>query len=325
MYSKSRMENYTRLEKEYAAYVGTEYAVSTNTGTSALHLTLASLGIGKGDEVLVPEFTMISTAWAVSYTGAKPIFVDCGDDLLIDVEKIEEKITNKTVAIMPTHIYGRVCNMDRIMEIADKYQLRVIEDCCEAQGANWKGKNVGSFDIGCFSFYLNKIIPAEEGGMITTNDPRVYEIAQYLKCASFDKDKTYYHELMGFNYRMTNAQAGIALVSLSMVNTIQQARFRIQGWYDKYIKDEYKMPPRQVVWVYDIKHPKKDEVVKKLNEAGYNARHSFKPMSMQPMYKRPYTKLNAYKKSKEVMYLPVSPMMTEETVKDICRIIDTIE
>lgn len=316
-------QEYKQLEKEYAKYVGTTYGIGTNTGTSALHLALKSIGIKKGDEVIVPEFTMIASAWAVSYCGAKPVFVDCGDDLLIDVKKIEAKISKKTKAIVPVHVYGRVCNMDKIMELAKKYKLRVIEDACEAQGAFWKGKPVGSFDIGCFSFYLNKIIPAEEGGIITTDDPRVYFRAQYLKSMAFGGRHDYYHEEIGFNYRMTDAQAKYALGNLAISMNLQQMRYKIQSWYDKYINPKYLMPRREVVWVYDIKHPKAGKLVKFLNEKGINARHGFKPMSMQPMYlDENYKKLKAYKKSKEICYLPVSPLMTEELVKKICKEID---
>lgn len=317
-------QKYQELEIEYAKYIGTEYAVSCSTGTAALHLALKAIGIKKGDEVIIPEFTMIACAWAVTYCGATPIFVDCGDDLLIDVKKIEKKITKKTKAIMPVHIYGRVCDMTAIMNLAHKHKLRVIEDCCEAQGAFHKGKSVGSFDIGVFSFFLNKIIPAEEGGMITTNDEKVKDKANFLKNMSFNENHDYLHSEIGFNYRMTNKQAEYALYNLKMVNELQRIRYQIQSWYDKYIKSEYRMPQREVVWVYDIQHPLKDKIIKTLNEKGVNARHSFKPMSMQPMYKGQYKRLKAYKMSQKVCYLPVSPMMNEEIVKNICKMIDNI-
>lgn len=318
------MENYKLLERLYADYIGTRFGISVNTGTAALHLALASLGIGKGDEVIVPEFTMIACGWAVSYTGAKPVFVDCGPDLLIDISKIEKKITKRTKAIMPVHIYGRVCNMDAIMDLANKYNLRVIEDCCEAQGAMWKGKMIGSFDIGCFSFFINKIIPAQEGGFITTNDKMLYSKAQNLKNMSFGAEHNYLHEGIGFNYRMPEAQANMAIYSLSHVNSFQAKRLEIQGWYDKYIKPEFRRESRQVVWVYDIEVPRKNELVDYLNKSGIAARHGFKPMSMQPIYtKKGYTKLNAYKLSEKVCYLPVNPLMTEEIVKSICQKIDS--
>lgn len=318
-------EKYKELESEYAKYIGTKHAVALNSGTAALHLALKALGIGPGDEVIVPEFTMIACAFAVSYCGAKPVFVDCTDDLLIDIKKIKKKLTTKTKAIMPVHIYGRVCNMDAIMKIAKEYNLRVIEDCCEAQGATYKDKIVGSFDIGVFSFYKNKIIPAEEGGMITTNDEKVADKVRYLKNMAFSENHDFLHKEIGFNYRMTEGQAHGALHNLKLINGIQAKRFQVQGWYDKYLKDKYKMPPRNVVWIYDIKHPFKDRVVNTLNKKGIAARHSFKPMSMQGPYKARYNHLNAFKLSKKVCYLPVSPLMTENEVINICTIIETVK
>ncbi len=321
----TKLAKYQELEIEYARYIGTKYAVACNTGTAALHLALKSIGIKKGDEVIVPEFTMIACAFAVSYCGATPIFVDCDDSLLIDVKKIEKKITKKTRAIMPVHIYGRVCNMDAIFKLAKKYKLRVIEDCCEAQGAMYKRKMIGSFDVGVFSFYKNKIIPAEEGGIITTNDISVSTRAKYLKNMAFDSEQSYLHQEIGFNYRMTEGQAFGALHNIKLVNAIQQKRFQVQSWYDTYIKDEYKMPQREVVWVYDIQHPKKDEIVKILNKNNISARHGFKPMSMQPCYRQRYKHLKAFKMSQKVCYLPVNPLMTEGDVKNICQIIDNIK
>lgn len=319
------MQKYEQLEIEYAKYIGTDWAVSCNTGTAALHLALKALGIKKGDEVIIPEFTMIACAFAVSYCGATPVFVDCGDDLLIDVKKIEKKITKRTKVIMPVHIYGRVCEMTKIMQLADKYKLRVIEDCCEAQGAMYKGKIVGSFDIGVFSFFLNKIIPAEEGGIITTNDVYVASRVKYLKNMAFDEHHTYLHNEIGFNYRMTNSQASYALENLQQVNFLQQRRYMVQSWYDKHLPKRFKrMPKREVVWVYDLKHQKKDKIISTLNEKGIMARHSFKPMSQQPIYLGRFKHLKAYKMSKEVFYLPVNPLMTEGIVINICKIIDSV-
>lgn len=318
-------QKYEQLEKEYAAYVGTKHAVSVNTGTAALHLALKSLGVGPGDEVIIPEFTMVACAFAVSYCGAKPVFVDCGDDLLIDVKKIADRITTKTKVIMPVHIYGRVCDMDAIMKIAERYKLRVLEDCCEAQGATYKEKIVGSFDVGVFSFYKNKIIPAEEGGMITTNDEKVYKKAKYLKNMAFSEEHDFLHAEIGFNYRMTEGQAHGALHNLKLANSIQQKRFQVEGWYEKYINPKYKMPKRNVVWVYDIIHPHKDRLVEILNKKDIPARHSFKPMSMQGPYKKRFSHLKAFKMSQKVCYLPVSPLMTEEEVINICAVIDTIK
>ena len=167
---------FLELENRFKQYVGTDYCVSTNTGTSSLHLALESLNLPHDSEVIVPEFTMVATAWAVYYARLKPVFIDCTDNLLINTDLIESSVTSKTKVIMVTHVYGRVVNVDAIIKIAQKYNLRVIEDCAEAHGAFYNKTHVGSYDIGCFSFYRNKIVCGEEGGAITTNDKTVYEM-----------------------------------------------------------------------------------------------------------------------------------------------------
>ena len=310
---------YKQLEEKYAKYIGTKYAVSTNTGTSALHCAIEALNLPVDAEIIVPEFTMIASAWAVTYARLKPVFVDCTDDLLIDIHDLERKITNKTKAIMITHVYGRVCNMTDIMNIANHYGLRVIEDACEAQGASWNNKMVGSFDIGCFSFYRNKIICAEEGGAITTNDRQLAEVANDIKSMSFGAKHNYYHERLGFNYRMTNGQAILAINSLEASEQNIKNRKLVERWYNENLPDGIKMPMREVVWVYDIKHKNKNEIVNKLLEKKIAARHGFKPMSSMPMYNLDYKHLNAYKLSQEVFYLPVYPHFTEDYVKEVCN------
>ena len=280
---------YKQLEKEYAKFTGSKYAVSCNSGTAALHLALKAIGIGVGDEVIVPEFTMISCAFAVSYCGATPVFVDCGDDLNIDCSLIEEKITPKTQVIMPVHIYGRLCDMTAIRDIVRRHDLWVVEDACEAQGAVYKSKA----DITCYSFYENKIIHAEEGGICTTDNKVLAERINYLKNMSFGKKHDYIHEEIGFNYRMPNSQAKLALESL---HNYPQEKIRRQEQVDSLDSFYGKTPKRDANWVYDMK--KRD-----LN-GDFETREFFKPMSQQPPYfNKGYKKLKAYKKSKEGMYI----------------------
>ena len=161
---------YLELENQFSIYTQTNGCVCTNTGTASLHLALESLQLPIESEVIVPQYTMIATAWAIYYANLTPVFIDCNDNLLIDIDQIESNITSKTRVIMVTHIYGRVVNMEQIMSIAKKYDLRVIEDAAEAHGCRYNNKHVGSFDIGCFSFYKNKIVRGEEGGAIISND-----------------------------------------------------------------------------------------------------------------------------------------------------------
>lgn len=262
------MQPYQTLEKEYAQFVGSRFGVSCNTGTAALHLGLLAFGVGKGDEVIIPDFTMSACGFAVTYTGATPVFVDCDDTLCIDWTKIEEKITKKTKAIMVVHIYGRLCNMKEIMRIAKKHKLKVIEDACEAQGAVYNSKA----DITCYSFYQNKIIHAEEGGMCTTNSKKYTDTMNYLKCMAFNKNHNYFHEHIGYNYRMSNAQAKLALKSLKQYPREAKRRRTIEAKLDKIFGD---MPSRDAVWVYDT--------LKKIPKE-YKTREFFKPLSSFPMY-----------------------------------------
>lgn len=294
------------LENKFSEYIGTKGCVAVNTGTAALHVALEALQLPKNSEIIVPQYTMIATAWAVYYARLKPIFVDCDNSLLIDIKKLEDAITSKTKVIMLTHIYGRVVNMDRIMELANKYNLRVIEDAAEAHGCKWNGKMVGGYDIGCFSFYRNKIICGEEGGAIVSNDLNYLEIVRDMKCMSFGTKHNYMHGMIGFNYRMTNGQASKILKSLEEVNKNIEIRRNNADLYDSLIDEKYHMPKRDVPWVYDINVPN-NKIVNKLRKQGVAARYGFKPVSMcSPFFIKAYNS-NAWKNSQTCMYLPVGP------------------
>lgn len=287
---KMIMEEYKKLEKEYAKFVGSKYAVSCNTGTAALHLALVTLGIGSGDEVIIPDFTMVACGYAVAYTGAKPIFVDCDDTLCIDWKLIEAKITKKTKAIMPVHIYGRLCNMKEIMRIARKHNLKVIEDACEAQGAVFNSKA----DITCYSFYKNKIIHAEEGGMCTTNNKKYAKRINYFKNMAFGPKHNYFHTDIGFNYRMADSQAKMALQSLEDYPKENKRRRKIENKLEPLIG---KMPYRDAVWVLDTFRP----IPKELPQ-----REFFKPLSSMPMFSGKCVSPKAEYYSKKGKYIVIS-------------------
>lgn len=258
-------EPYQILEKEYAHFTGSRYGVSCNSGTSALHLALLAVGISQNDEVIIPDFTMAACGFAVSYCGAKPVFVDCDDTLCLDWKLIEEKITKKTKAIMAVHIYGRLCNMKEIVRIAKKHKIKVIEDACEAQGAVYKSKA----DITCYSFYENKIIHAEEGGMATTDNKKYADRMNYLKNMAFGKKHDYFHEEIGYNYRMANSQAKLALNSLKEYSKENKRRRILE-------KKFYGDNRLDAVWVL----PTLGRVT-----GGYDdKRPFFKPLSTFPMY-----------------------------------------
>ncbi len=218
------------FEKKFAEYCGVKYAVSVTTGTAAIHLALIAAGVKENDEVIIPCFTMIATAFAVCYTGAMPVFVDADVNTWnIDVDKIEEKITKKTKAIIPVHIFGLPCDMDKIRRIARKYNLIIIEDAAEAHGAEYRCKRVGAFsDISAFSFFANKNLTTGEGGMVVTNKKKLYDKIKYYKnmCYTLNKPRDYVHNDIGFNYRMTNLQAAIGLAQTEKADDYKFMRIR---------------------------------------------------------------------------------------------------
>jgi len=229
------------FEKSFADYCGVKYGVAVCNGTSALHLCLVSCGIGPGDEVIIPDFTMISTAFAVCYTGAKPVFIDADPYTWnIDVNKIEEKINSKTKAIIPVHIFGNMCNMDKIINIAKKHNLLIIEDAAEAHGAEYRGKKAGSFsDIAAFSFFANKNITTGEGGMVITNSEEIYNKAKYFKnlCFPLRGKRNYLHNDIGFNYRMSNLHAAIGLAQVEKADYYKNLRIKNNILYKKYLSE----------------------------------------------------------------------------------------
>lgn len=262
---------YKLLENKYTQFVGSKYAVSCNSGTSALHLGLLALGVGKGDQVIVPDFTMAACGFSISYCGATPVFVDCDDTLCIDWRLIERKITKKTRAIMAVHIYGRLCNMKEILRIAKKHKLKVIEDACEAQGAVYKS----NADITCYSFYENKIIHAEEGGICTTDNKKYADRMNYLKNMAFGDRHDYFHKEIGYNYRMPNSQAVLALESLKNYPKENKRRRGLEKQGDSVIGST--LPKRDAVWVYDYLSDFKPATKSLM-------RPFFKPLSTFPMY-----------------------------------------
>lgn len=288
---------YQELEKKYAEFVGSKHAVACNSGTSALHLALLALDIGKDDEVIVPDFTMAACGFAVAYTGAKVVTVDCDDTLCINPALIEAKITPKTKAIMVVHIYGRLCQMERILAIAKKHNLKVIEDACEAQGAVYDSKA----DITCYSFYKNKIINAEEGGIATTDDASYAEKMNYYKNMAFGHRHDYHHYHIGYNYRMADSQAKLALKSLKAYQANKVKRQEFEKAWQKFIPTK----KRDAVWVYDFvcdNDKDRDDKIDELNKKGIHWRYFFKPLSSMPMFTQ-RVGLKAWDYSKRGLYI----------------------
>lgn len=303
------MEPYQKLERAWADLYGKKYGVSTNTGTAAIHLALMAVGVGKGDEVIVPDFSMAAVAFAVSYTGAKPVFARCGTDLNIDPAHVSELVTKKTKAIVPVHIYGRLCDMQAINEIATRHKLWVIEDACEVHGAP-----VGNAHITCFSFYRNKIVCAEEGGMALTNLKVLADRMNYLKNMAMGPVRDYRHTEVGYNYRISNANAKLALKSMSHMKRNLKRRRKIESWYNKYLN--VATGGRAVVWVFDVLTTPtlKSQILKEIP----GSRPFFVPMTQLPMYKGKTDILTDIISNCGV-YLPVEPTMSRWQVRKICR------
>ncbi|MBI2542867.1 MAG: DegT/DnrJ/EryC1/StrS aminotransferase family protein [Candidatus Aenigmarchaeota archaeon] len=286
------------FENGFSKYLNAKHSITACNGTAALHLALLSLGIEKGDEVILPNFTMIASANSIVYTGAKPVFVDVEPRTWnIDVDKIEEKITKDTKAIMAVHIFGHPCDMDPILKIANEHGISVVEDAAESIGAEYKGKIVGCLgDVGAFSFYGNKIITTGEGGMVVTNNEETAERIKAFKNHWFDKDRTFIHKNIGFNYRMTNIQAAIGLAQLENIEKHIKIKRDIVQTYNNLLKevDGVRTPieekwAKSVFWMYavliqDSFGKDKDVVRKELEKLGVETRLLFAPMNSQPSF-----------------------------------------
>lgn len=228
------------FEEKFARYCGVKYGVGVCNGTVALHLAVVASGINKGDEVIVPNFTMVSSAFSVCYVGAKPVFVDAEPDSWnINPDMIEDKITSKTKAIMPVSIFGHPCEMDRIRGIAEKFGLKVIEDAAESHGAEYNGRKTGSLaDVTAFSFFANKNLTTGEGGMVVTDDEALYKKALYSRnvCFPIDGPRNYRHEDIGFNYRISNVHAAIGVAQVEKADEYREMRIRNGKLYNKYLE-----------------------------------------------------------------------------------------
>jgi len=304
-------------------------------GTVALHLALEALGIKPGDEVIVPALTFIATANAVKYVGAKPVFIDSEPRTWnIDPERIKEKITKKTKAIMPVHLYGHPCDMGIINEIAEKHDLKVIEDAAEAHGAEYKGKKVGSLsDVSCFSFYGNKILTTGEGGMCLTNDEKIAEKIEQLKDHGMSKERRYYHPQLGYNYRLTNIQAAIGLAQLERIEQTIDTKRRNAKTYNSLLKNVkgITLPveepwAKNVYWMYSILVERgyklrRDELIGKLKKEGIDTRPFFIPLHKMPYLDEGLKFPIAEELGEKGINLPSSVKLTKEQIEEITSFI----
>ncbi len=290
-----------RFEREFARFCEAAHGVGTSNGTAALHLALASLAIGPGDEVLVPDLTFVATANAVRYTGATPVLVDVDpQSWTLDPADARRKLTGRTRAVVPVHLYGHPADLDPVLELARGHGLRVVEDAAEAHGARYKGRRVGAIgDVGAFSFYGNKIITTGEGGMLVTNDPALAERATFLRDQAMDPYRRYAHPEIGFNYRMTNIQAAIGVAQVEQAEAILVRRKAIAVAYQTGLQDIPGLTPPPVMpwaetiyWMYSVLiGPRfgqdRDAVAERLRARGIDTRPFFVPLHEQPPYRTP--------------------------------------
>lgn len=314
------------FEKGFAKFCETKYATTVVNGTAALHLLLAAMEIGKGDEVIMPSLTFVATANAASYLGAKPVFVDVEYDTWnIDPTKIEKKITTKTKAIIAVHLYGHPADIDPINALGEKYGIPVLEDACEAHGALYKRKKVGSLSkAAIFSFYGNKIITTGEGGIITSNNKKLIERAIYLKSHAMNKKRKYYHKEIGYNYRMTNLQAAIGLAQLENISKLIATKRKNARTYNMHLEriDGILLPSEKewaesVFWMYSIILKKlrlKDKLARYLSEKGIETRPFFEPMHKLPMYKTKESLRNTEFLSTNGISLPSGVLLTSDQI-----------
>lgn len=323
------------FEADFAAYCGVKYAVSTNNGTTALHLAMLALGLAPGDEVIVPTMTYIASANAVTYCGATPVFVDSEPETLnIDPQLIEAAITPKTKGIMVVHLYGHPAAMDAISAIAEKHGLWIVEDAAEALGATYDGTRVGGFGrCATFSFFGNKTITTGEGGMLVTDDATLAARARLLRGQGMDLERRYWFTTVGYNYRMTNIEAALGLAQLENIDVHLEHRQKLASWYDRALSDCADTIVTPVVrtnathsfWMYTIQmkgytYETRDALMSSLRAENIETRPAFYPMHVMPPY---YEASGAYpvaeRFAKDGICLPTHGLVTEEDVDYIAK------
>lgn len=323
------------FEEKFANWIGAKYGIATNSGTSALHVALLACGIGEGDEVITTPFTFIASGNAIVYTGATPVFADIDlDTYTIDPDKIEDLITDKTKAILPVQLYGQAADMDKIREIAEKHDLKIIEDAAQAHGAEYNGEKVGTLgDMACFSFYPTKNMTTSEGGMITTDDEELAKKAQMFR--AHGASERYHHDEIGYNFRMTDIAAAIGLAQLNVIDEFNNKRISNANYLNEQLKDvEGIVTPKSpdnykhVYHQYTVRVEKgnRDDWVEFLTNKGIGTGiHYPIPLYNQPIYKKLGIEGDcplAEKAADNVISLPVHPSLTKE---DLDLVVDAVK
>jgi len=322
-----------QFEKDFASFIGTQHCVGVNSGTSALHIAMLLLDVGPGDEVITTPFTFVATSWAISYVGARPVYVEIDDATFnIDPARIEEAITPRTKAILPVHLYGHPCDLDPLLAVARKHGLPVVEDTAQAHGAKYKGRTAGTFGVlSCFSFYPGKNLGAcGEGGALNTNDESMAKRARSLR--EHGSSVRYYHDEVGFNYRMEGIQGATLGIKLKRLGEWTAGRQRVARRYHELLADTPLQLPREADWaesayhLYVVRHAKRDELMKHLqaNQVGC-ALHYPLPLHLQKCYADLGHKEGAFplaeKAARECLSLPIYPEMPYTHVERVAEAI----
>ena len=325
-----------QFEKAFADFIGAKHAIAVCNGTVALHLALLALGIGPGDEVIVPTLTYVATANAVKYAGATPVLAESEPGTgNIDPYGIEPLVTAMTKAITPVPLYGHPCDMDEIMKVAERHRLAVVEDAAEALGAKYKGRLCGSMaDISTFSFYGNKTITTGEGGMVVTDDEALAGKVRLLKGQGMDPVKRYWFPVIGYNYRMTNIQAAIGLAQIEKISEHVARRMEVARWYGEELReiDGITLPvvksyAEHSFWMYTVLVEKefgltRDGLMARLAENGVETRPAFYPMHIMPVYGENGARLKAAEDfASKGINLPTFYSLTRGDVEGISRLI----
>lgn len=340
------------FEERWAAYCGRRYGIAVSNGTAALQLAVACLGLQPGDEVILPTFTIISCALAVIYNGGVPVVVDSEPRTwCLDVHQVEKKITHRTRAIMPVHIYGHPVDMDPLLDLADRYGLAIIEDAAEAHGAEYLStrngpesgwRRCGNFGaMSCFSFYANKLITTGEGGMVLTDDPQLAEKARSMRNLCFQSNRRFYHEALGYNFRLTNLQAALGLAQLERMDQIVTHKRWLGHEYTRRLSEikSLQLPieerwARSVYWMYGAVLCEEvdmdaSEFGRRLRDHGVETRPFFLGMHEQPaLHLRGLFRGERYPVAERLarrgLYLPSGSALTEDQLDHVCEAVDKV-
>lgn len=335
----------TRLEEGMASYVGRKSGISVCNGTAALEVAVEALNLPKGSEVIMPAFTIISCSNAIIKAGLIPVLVDADPNTWnMDVTKIEEKITDKTSAIMAVHIYGLPVDMRKVMDIAKRHNLKVIEDAAEAIGVTCDGKQCGSFgDVSAMSFFANKHVTTGEGGMVLADDDAIVNRAARVKNLFFDADRRYIHDEIGSNFRMTNIQAAIGVAQLEKLDEHLKIKRNIGTTYNELLKDNkyFNLPVDKTdyaenkYWIYgltikDEYEASADTCTEQLKEMGIGTRHFFYPIHLQPAYNKMGLFIGesypvAEKLAKKGFYIPAGMTLTKQDMEEVAKSLNSIK